>query len=858
MRYQKFAAAVALFSAVAGAEEPIELVEPHSSIDCVKPNATNDEFGIDWKYQSILANDDDGGCDVTITITRAPYNGDLAVNADGTFQYSPDYGFSGDESFRYNLKNDSGANKATTFFTVGDPEPVEPPSGIDCVKPNATNDEFGSDWEDQSILANDDDGGCDLTITITRAPYNGDLAINADGTFQYSPDYGFSGDESFRYNIKNDTGANKATTFFTVGDPEPAEPPSGINCVKPNATNDEFGSDWKDQSILANDDDGGCDVTITINRAPSNGDLAVNADGTFQYSPDYGFIGDQSFRYSLWNDAGENRATTFFTVGDPEPEDPNEPDSKDGAYPVPAMTYTPDYPPLGQYSMPGVCEAIHDETAATVVLQDGEKLDHAWQRLYAIAPGVGGVIEVPYDAELVQCDTIRVNSKNVARMPTLTLRGTTGPNGEQPRFYCRSDNFESGTVPHSEIAGQFITWGGIDGSKLLVENIHKDGYKRAITLGSQGHSVIRNNYFHHGTHDGISSINSVGATEYKKSLEEGNAQYLENAWLNMEVCGIEIGMHGQGNTIHNFYMHRTSGGGGGHPDNDVLQGGPGWARNVMVDSVCHTPNHSSCFKSIANEVILKNNKFYQYLETDPTFLADAGEGKWGRVGLMLVDISACSLSEITGNEFYGFKPDQSTGGTTLIAYRERKRAVRGCDIPVMWTPYGQGYKDENYSATGSGPQPTPITEFSGVHTEKWWEDLNRKIFFPHIFTDNYISSWGESAESHTGVDFYSTRPTYETSLGSPACLLPIPEAWYERAHVYTKGNRFVNITNAYGNRKTATARFDRKCPYLPEWEETGIPGPDNLENPQNFTDEGGDTFSTQDGQPPFIFTGGWD
>jgi hypothetical protein len=493
--------------------------------------------------------------------------------------------------------------------------------------------------------------------------------------------------------------------------------------------------------------------------------------------------------------------------------------------------------------MEGVCEAIHDDNAARVTLAHGETLEEAWIRLYNLAPGVGGIIQVPWDVDTVQCDSLRLNQKKTQNTPKITIRGIVGPNGEQPRFYCRSDSFPSGTVPDKEVAGAFLSIGSDYDTMgtLLVENIHKDGYKTGIQSGNNGKVIIRNSYFHHGRQDGVKSGNSIGDADYNRNNLDANALYTEPSRYELEICGTEIAFHGQGNTIHGFYMHRALGGGGDRSDLAALNAGPGWHKNTVVDSVCHTSNHSSCFKSIANEVILKNNKFYQYLATDPSYLVDAGpDAGWGPVGEMLVDISACSISTIVGNSLYGFRPTAQAGSGTLVAYRLRKRAVRGCDIPVAWTPYGDGIDNgDGIGASKSGPEPSKIDGL--VHTEEFWRGLNNKIFFPHIVEDNFFEVTGDFAGRQDAVSFYSTYPVYETRLGSPNCFLPTPDAWYERAHVFSARNHFVNFP---ADRRYVQIQIGQDgkdvCPY-PENDPDYPPGP-GPDTTDNFTVGPGDTY----------------
>ena len=281
--------------------------------------------------------------------------------------------------------------------------------------------------------------------------------------------------------------------------------------------------------------------------------------------------------------------------------------------PMPALSYTPSYPPLGDYSVAGVCQAIHDETATVITLQRGERLSSAVKRLKSSSPG-GGVIAIPWGAPL-QCDSLRLHKTYFPN--GITLRGVSGPQGQQPRFYCRSADPRhklGGTIPGDQVTPAFLSVSGTSHQTILIENIHVDGYKGALKFADKGTNIVRNSWFHHGAHNGISSGNTGGPSKNPyKGIENRNR-------FSLEMCGSEISHYGQGNHTHNFYMHRGLGGGGEDPSWMGMGAYDSWSEITLVDNLCHSPGWASCFKSIANKNNILNNKFYSELVTDPSFL----------------------------------------------------------------------------------------------------------------------------------------------------------------------------------------------------------------------------------------------
>jgi len=70
-----------------------------------------------------------------------------------------------------------------------------------------------------NLLANDNDpDSSTLTATLGTGPSNGSLVLNADGTFTYRPNAGFTGTDTFTYSVSDGaTTSNLATVTITVG-----------------------------------------------------------------------------------------------------------------------------------------------------------------------------------------------------------------------------------------------------------------------------------------------------------------------------------------------------------------------------------------------------------------------------------------------------------------------------------------------------------------------------------------------------------------------------------------------------------------------------------------------------------------
>ena len=142
--------------------------------------------------------------------------------------------------------------------------------------------------------------------------------MNPDGSIDYTPDPDFFGSDSFTYEVCDFAGdCDTATVDITV---DPVNDP-------PTAADDFANVDQNtptDIDVQGNDGDiDGDTLTTSLTSLPSDGTASVNPDGTVEYTPDPGFIGNDSFTYEVCDPSLScASATVFITVSDlPEPPD---------------------------------------------------------------------------------------------------------------------------------------------------------------------------------------------------------------------------------------------------------------------------------------------------------------------------------------------------------------------------------------------------------------------------------------------------------------------------------------------------------------------------------------------------------
>jgi len=170
------------------------------------------------------------------------------------------------------------------------------------------------------VMANDEDpDGGNISLTkITVQASHGTAEIK-DGKVEYTPENGYTGSDSFEYEIKDDDGGwfdsdktDTATVTITIND---------VPNIAPNAVDDS--ADTKENkavtiNVLANDtDDNGDTLSVTsTSNGPSHGSVTINDDNTtITYTPDSGYYGSDSFDYTISDgNGGEDTATVTVNV----------------------------------------------------------------------------------------------------------------------------------------------------------------------------------------------------------------------------------------------------------------------------------------------------------------------------------------------------------------------------------------------------------------------------------------------------------------------------------------------------------------------------------------------------------------
>jgi len=248
--------------------------------------------GVQVPAPGVLGNDQDADRDpLTATLGLTVDHGTLSFSSDGAFEYTPEAGWSGTDSFEYTCSDGSGSSASTLVDLVVIPH----------YAPTATADAYSAtSGHDVTIaapgvLANDYDLNVEdsLTAVLASEPSTGVLDLEADGSFRYTAPEGFRDPVTFTYRATDGTLESPEATVRLTLNHSPNAAPEGY------ATN-EYGVLKVSalEGVLGNDSDpNGDSLTASMTLAPSRGSLSLAPDGSFTYIPGNGLSGSDTFKY---------------------------------------------------------------------------------------------------------------------------------------------------------------------------------------------------------------------------------------------------------------------------------------------------------------------------------------------------------------------------------------------------------------------------------------------------------------------------------------------------------------------------------------------------------------------------------
>ena len=159
------------------------------------------------------------------------------------------------------------------------------------------------------VLDNDTDpDGDELIVTSKTDPPHGTVACDQFGQCDYTPAAGYLGSDSFDYIISDGNGGTDVGTVHVSVVAN--SPPVAVDDTLTTKQNTQGTAFVLDNDTDANDDT----LTVTGNTDPPHGTATCNASGSCTYTPDAGYLGPDSFDYTVSDGTATDTGTVNVTV----------------------------------------------------------------------------------------------------------------------------------------------------------------------------------------------------------------------------------------------------------------------------------------------------------------------------------------------------------------------------------------------------------------------------------------------------------------------------------------------------------------------------------------------------------------
>jgi len=317
------------------------------------PNANPDSFSVleesTGNNLSVLSNDTDADGDTPVlTGVQVPEHG-TAVISGTSIQYTPETHYDGEDSFTYTISDGMDATATGTVHITVTAVNHAPVAVADSY---SASEDTPLTVNAPGVLDNDTDlDGNTLTALKVVRPAHGVLLLNDNGSFTYTPEANWSGEDSFSYKDNDGSLDSNAATVtitvgavndapaissipnqtvllgsptadvsvpFTVSDPETAAGALTLSAVSSNTsvlpdTNISFGGSGAERTLLLDPLDvlGTTTVTVTVKDAELTASASFTLMVADQNPPTISVIADQT---TLQDTAKE----VTFTIGDVE------------------------------------------------------------------------------------------------------------------------------------------------------------------------------------------------------------------------------------------------------------------------------------------------------------------------------------------------------------------------------------------------------------------------------------------------------------------------------------------------------------------------------------------------------------
>jgi VCBS repeat-containing protein len=240
----------------------------------------------------------------------------VALNADGSFTYTPAANYNGPDSFVVTVSDGNGGTTTSTV-SIGVTPVNDAPTASNVALTTAEDTPVNG-----AVVANDIDGDT-LSYAVSTAAAHGTVALNADGSFTYTPAANYNGADSFVVTVSDGHGGTTTSTV-SIGVTPVNDAPTPIVTAASGNEDTTIGV-----TLAASDIDGSI-ASFTITALPTHGTLLFGGSpvsvGTvvpasanialLSFVPDANWNGSTQLSFTATDNQGalSNPATVGITV----------------------------------------------------------------------------------------------------------------------------------------------------------------------------------------------------------------------------------------------------------------------------------------------------------------------------------------------------------------------------------------------------------------------------------------------------------------------------------------------------------------------------------------------------------------
>jgi len=243
---------------------------------------------------------ENGGDETEFSIWQEATSGEFEIEDDGSWYYTPNENFNGNDQAKVKITNAIGEGVISTIdFTIN---PINDFPVVDPIEPYHLKSKRTVDGQ---LLVNDVDGD-ELSFSLIGEPPRGNLSLEQNGSWKYEATEGFIGNDSITVLVEDGHGGQQSVDLhFNVQ----VSPPM---VKKENVTLDE---DTAVEGRLTVDNPVGGSLTFLIDDESEYGVFQIDEEGRYTYIPSADFYGEDRVNLTVRNEYGmPAEATVSLTV----------------------------------------------------------------------------------------------------------------------------------------------------------------------------------------------------------------------------------------------------------------------------------------------------------------------------------------------------------------------------------------------------------------------------------------------------------------------------------------------------------------------------------------------------------------